>query len=33
MLAEQGEHEQACATMRSYLDAAEALIITNIPAH
>lgn len=31
-LAEQGEHGQASATMRSYLDAAEALIISNIPA-
>lgn len=33
VLVEQGQHERASATMRSYLDAAEALIIANIPAH
>jgi len=31
-LSEAGEHEQASTAMRSYLDAAEALIIANIPA-
>jgi len=31
-LAEGGEHQQASTAMRSYLDAAEALIIANIPA-
>ena len=31
-LAEAGDHQQASIAMRSYLDAAEALIIANIPA-
>ena len=31
-LVQTGEHERASAVMRSYLDAAEALIIANIPA-
>jgi DNA-binding FadR family transcriptional regulator len=31
-LVQAGEHEQASTAMRSYLDAAEALIIANIPA-